>query len=33
MFDDALNLKNNLYILVYAIDDEVIKVQFEKYYN
>ena len=29
MFDDTLHLKNDLYILAYAIDDEVIKVQFK----
>ena len=29
MFDEVLNLKNDLYIIAYAIDDEVIKIQFK----
>ena len=29
MFDETMHLKNNLYILGYAIDDEVIKIQFK----
>ena len=29
MFDDILHLKEDLYIIAYAIDDEVIKVQFK----
>ena len=29
MFDETMHLKNDLYILGYAIDDEVIKIQFK----
>ena len=30
MFDETLQLKDDLYILAYAIDDEVIKIQFKE---